>query len=227
MIDSKVCGMGNARLRNRGRIRGKLVRHNDVNIVRDVFSDVLGQRPGLYVLCFEEAEIAAALFNSDHDCFVVGGAPALLPVFPLRLSPHQGLVHLYYAVQWLRIDVLHCRPDAMAEIPCRFVASSQSPLDLIRAHSLARFAEQVDAQEPLPERKVGVIEDRSCRYGELITAGVAIKLVTLYDLRSLGRRATRASNVVRPAQSFKVGTATIFAAKLFDQRDQIYGVHCA
>jgi hypothetical protein len=71
---------------------------------------------------------------------------------------------------------------------------------------------------------MGIIEDRASRNRELIAAIIAVKLVALCNLRNLARRATRAHNRVRPAESFKVFAALVFASKLLNQSAKINGV---
>ena len=112
----------------------------------------------------------------------------------------------------------------MAEIPCRFVGHAESPLELIGAHALLGLAEQVDAQEPLPQRQMGIVEDRASGHGELIAALVAVKLVALYDLRDIDGLATWAHNRVGPAKRLKVLAALVFAAELLNQSAKINGV---
>jgi hypothetical protein len=97
---------------------------------------------------------------------------------------------------------------------------------LICAHAFLGLAEQVNAEKPLPQGKVGIVEDCSSCYAELVAAMVAIKLVALYDLRNLVGRATRAHNGIRPAQRLKVLAALVLAAKLLNQSAKINrGLH--
>src|SRR5687768_8100047 len=65
------------------------------------------------------------------------------------------------------------------------VCSSDLPLQLVRGHALARLAHDVDREEPLPERQLGVVEDRADADAELIAAGIAVELSALRDPRDL------------------------------------------
>jgi len=221
MVDCEVAGVRHPSLNDCGRIRREFIRHNDVNVFRDVFLNVLRQRARLHILSLEEPQIAVALLDADNDGFVV---VLRLPMTAPCLSANQRLIHLYDAVQRLRIEFLHSCTNAMAEIPRRFVGDTQNALQLIGAHSLLRFAEQVDAQEPLPQWQVGVIENRSSSDRELIAALVAIKLMALDDLRNVVRLATWAHNRVGPAKRFEILAALVFAAELFNQSAKINGV---
>jgi hypothetical protein len=172
----------------------------------------------------EEPEFPAALLDADYALFVVPASLKSPSVFP---TAHISFVDLYNAIQRLRIDFLHRGSDAMAEIPCRLVGKAENPLELVGAHSLARLAEQVDAKEPLPEGQMGVIEDRPGSDAELIAAGIAIKLVALYNPRNLAGKTARAHNGIRPAKRLKVFAAFLFAAELLNQSAKINGVFLA
>lgn len=221
VVRGQVGSLGKTSLRDCRGVRWPLIRHNHVNIFRDVFLDVLRQCSRLHIFSLEEPQIAVTLLDADHNGFVV---IACLPMTVLGLSADQSLVHLHNAVQGPLIDFLHRRTNAMAEIPCRLVGNAQNALQLICAHALLRLTEKVDAQEPLPQRQMRVIEDRSSSHGELVTALVAIELIALDDLRDIDRLATWAHNRIWPAERFEVFAALVLAAELFDQSNQIHGV---
>jgi hypothetical protein len=107
----------------------------------------------------------------------------------------------------------------MAEIPRCFVADSESPLDLIRAHAFACFAEQQRCQKPLLQREVGVVEDRSGGDCELIVAILAIEKL-LRGCQFYGWHLTAWTfNTSRPAEPDKNLTAFFVSIK------QIYNVN--
>ena len=112
----------------------------------------------------------------------------------------------------------------MAEVPGRLVGDAESPLDLVRAHALPGLAEQVDAQKPLPQRQMGVVEDRPCRHRELVPASIAVELVPLRNLGGLPRATAGACRPLRPAKGLKVLAALFLAAKLLNQSTEINGV---
>lgn len=68
-----------------------------------------------------------------------------------------------------RISRSRCRTDTMAEIPCRFIAHSKGPLDLVGAHAFACLAGRVSSGEPLDERQVEVVKDRIGGDSELVS----------------------------------------------------------
>ena len=209
-------------LSQRSLICGPFISHDQINVTADIFLDVLRQRAGFHILGMEEAEFSAALLDANnHFLFVVLQA---LPMFAALYAANESLIHLHNAIQWLRIDFLHRSANAMAEIPCSLVGDAEDALQLVGAHAFLGLAEKVDAQEPLPQRQVQIVKDRSGGDGELIAASIAIELAALYDLRNLVGRAPWAHNGVRPAESFEVFAALVFAAKLLNQSAKVNGV---
>jgi hypothetical protein len=222
MINSQMCRLRESSLDDSGRIGWPLVGHDYVNIFRDVFLDVLRQCARFHIFSMEETQFATALLDAHHNfLFVVLCA---LPMSSMLDSADEGLIHLDDAIQRLRIDFLHRRTNPVAEIPRRLVGNSQNALELIGAHPFLGLAKKVNAQEPLPQRQVRVIEDRSSSDGELIAACVAIKLAALYDLRDLYRFATWAHNRVGPAECFEVFAALVLGTKLLNKSAKINGV---
>jgi hypothetical protein len=150
------------------RVGYEFVGHDYVNILAYALFDVCGQRSGLYVLSMEEAEIAAALPESDYwflSFLASANAPSDL------LAANVGFIYFDRACQFLKGLVLsHRVPDAVTEIPSRPVVDSQHPFKLVRRHALAGLAEQVSSKKPLSQRQVRIMEDRASRYGELIAA---------------------------------------------------------
>jgi hypothetical protein len=97
----------------------------------------------------------------------------------------------------------------MAEIPSRLVGDSESPLDLVGAHSLARLAKEVDGGEPLDEWQVGIVEDAVCRDRKLIVAVFAVKdLEAVYQPRNRPF-ATRTFGLIWPAKALQEFAAEI------------------
>src|SRR5262249_19741800 len=121
----------------------------------------------------------------------------------------------------LRIRVFYCSSDSVTEVPCGFVADPHHALDLIRTHALAGLTEQVSSSEPFNQRQMGVMEDRSRCYAELITAVIAVELVAIVDAGNLRGLATGTGDFIRPAQCLKVFAALVIAAILFQQFTKI------
>ena len=66
--------------------------------------------------------------------------------------------------------VAHRRADTVAQVPRGLVGHTERPLELVGAHALSRFQQQVDRYEPLPKLKVGIVHDGSGRDAELVVA---------------------------------------------------------
>lgn len=164
-----------------------------------------------------EPDLAAALDGADHNGLVapVAAAP------PAYLAAEEGLVDLDDAVQELGPLVLHSRADAVAEIPGGLVRDAEHPLQLVCADRLLGLTDHVDGEEPLPERQLGIVEERSDADAELVAASVAVELPAFRNPRDLVRVAARAANAVRPAQLFKVFVAAILGAEPLDQLREI------
>jgi hypothetical protein len=116
-------------------------------------------------------------------------------------AAHIGFVHFDSTRKFGLASLDHCGPDSVAEIPCGLIAHAQHPLDLIRGHSLAGFAQQVSSDEPFFQREMGVIEDGSDQYRVLIIAGEALKQSARLEPCIIGALASWALDTVRPAKA--------------------------
>ena len=128
------------------------------------------------------------------------------------LPADQGFVHFHDAKQGRPLEgiVTHGFADSVTEIPGGAVGYSQGAVELIGAHTLFGFAHEVDGEEPLAKRQVGVVHDRSRGHGELVPAVLAPPLV----LSSFGHSQATAPDTgdpIRPAQFLK-GVGTGFVA---------------
>src|SRR6266478_333112 len=138
--------------------------HDYVNGRVHIAGDDLVQRVLIDVVSPDEVKMPAALTDSNDGGFVLQ-----LPMVTALLPSDVCFVNLDCAGE-LVIRLSHCSPNPMAQIPRGLVADSESPLDLIRRHALARLTEQVRGKKPLPQGQMCVVEDRSHGDGELICA---------------------------------------------------------
>jgi len=158
-------------------VGGPFIRHDDLGIVLGVFLDepmerfLVGDLDGL------EPHLALALDGPDHD----GLVPLEAPAHVLYASADEGFVHLDDSAQLLGVEFRHSRPDAMAEIPGRPVSDFERPLHLVGGNALAGLNHKVKSNEPLAERKVGIVEDGPGGRRELVTASVTMELVPVVD----------------------------------------------
>lgn len=149
------------------RVGDMLVRDNYIHVLADVFSDVLGERSRLGIGRMKESKLPIALSDADDDFFVL---TSLAPSLPFNFAADVGFVHLDGSGQFIFAGLEHRGTDAMAEIPSSFVAHSDRALNLASRHALFRFAEQGRSKKPLPQRQVGIMEDRSRSDAELVMA---------------------------------------------------------
>ena len=201
----------------RASILVQIVGHQDFNVIGDILSDVLFKGSGANIVSVEESQFALTLPNADHDFLVARPTPALA-VAP---TADVGFVHFDNAIQFRSVRFGHSRSDAMTEIPRSLIGHSECPLNLARAHALFRFAEQQRSEKPLPKREVGIMEDRSRCYAELIMAPVTVVLKAIGDWSGVSL-AARALRSVWPSQLFQNLAAFLVAAKPFAQLGDVY-----
>jgi len=199
-----VCPIG---LPHGGIVRGCVVSENDFHILRDVLADVLSECSALRVTGMKEAEIAVALTNADNYFFVVVFCDVALAA---HLTADVGNIHLDFAIQHRFIGLRHSIPDAMAEIPCCFVAHSDRALNLAGRHALLRFAEQMRGEKPLGQCQMRVVKDRAGCDGELVVTVFAVEQVLLCLQFHDRAFTTQTLWAFREAQTDEQVTALIF-----------------
>ncbi len=193
-----------------GIIRGSVVGEDYFHILGDVLSDVLSERSTLGVVGMEESEIAVALTDADYHFLVVILCDMALAAIH---TADVGNIHLDFAIQHRLISLSHSVTDAMAKVPCRFVAHSDCALNLAGRHSLLRLAEQVSGQEPLAEREMRIVEHRAGRDGELIVTVFAVEELFVSVQLDHGAFAAQALRAFGEAETDKQFAALIFSAK--------------
>src|SRR5258707_5495225 len=174
------------------------ISHKDLKVSSDVLANVAGKCAALSVLRVEQAKLAAALTNTDHDFLVMRW---LFASNHPALATDKRLIHCNRTTKHRGIDDLHCFADAMAQIPRGFVAHAKHSLDLIRAHALARLAEQIDRTEPLDKGQVRIVEYGVRGYGKLVVALFAVEKVFRGFERCCRAFAARAFRAHWPAEA--------------------------
>src|SRR5205814_1752037 len=128
---------------------------------------VLRECAGLHVFGMEKPQFALTLPDADYN-LLVGVTESGLAVGVL-LSPKILFVHFNFAAQHRAFTDFHGSANAMIQVPCRLVADTESPLNLIRANSFPGFDQEQDGHKPRFNWQVSVMEDRACKNAELIT----------------------------------------------------------
>lgn len=175
------------------------VRDYHVNVSGDVVLNVLRQSGGFSIFGMKKPEIAVALTDAYHNFFSFAASETRASLAPSDI----GFVHFDSTVKHGAICFFHGRTDAMAEIPRGLVADSESPLDLIRAHSLSRFTEKQSCEKPLLQRQMGVIENRAGSHGKLVIASLAVEQLLYGREFDSGHLAAWALNASGPAEPDK------------------------
>ncbi len=91
----------------------------------------------------EEAKITATLADANNDLLI--GVTQSGLAHGVLLAANVGFIHFNRAAQHRLISGYHCLTDAMAQVPSRLVADSQSPPDLISGDSLTCLHQKQDA----------------------------------------------------------------------------------
>src|ERR1035437_2448365 len=191
-------------------IRGEIIGHQNVKLFCDVIIDEFRQGSRLHIICMKVPKFTAALPESYDDFF---GVSCLghrdVPFLPTDV----GLVHFDGAAHHVRVNFLHRGTDAMTEIPSRLIADTKCPLNLTSRNAFLRFTEQQRNNEPLYERKVGIIKNRACGYGKLVVAFLAVEEL-FFSFKFNGLSSTpKALWTVWPAETDEQFTAFVFVGK--------------
>jgi hypothetical protein len=202
------------RFTHRSLISGCVVREDNLNILRNVLADVLSKRPAFGILSMKEAEIAIA-FTDANDHFLVIVLADL--AFAAILTTNVGHIQFDFAVQHWLVGLRHCVPDAVAEVPCCFVAHSDRALNLASGHAFLCFAEEMRGKKPFAEREMGIIENRAGSDGELIVTVLAVEQLLFSFKLDHWTLATQAFRAIGPAE-----TDQKLAALVFSREQDVY-----
>jgi len=149
-------------------VRNMVICENDLHVLGNILADVTCERSAFSVLSVEEAEIAVALADAYNDFLIVVLSDVALTA---HLAADVSNVHFNFPIQHRLIGLRHCVPNAMAEIPSRFVsADTERALNLTGGHSLLRFAEEIGSGKPSLKGQMRVIEHGSSCDRELVAA---------------------------------------------------------
>src|SRR5664280_694896 len=152
------------------RIALKLVGHNHVNIVRDIFLDVFRQRARLHILGMKEPQWPATLPDADNNFFLALWMTNFMLVTAL-LPADERFVNFNSASQFGAIfhRARHSRADAVTKIPCSLITLlAEHPVNLTSRNALLGFGKQVSNEEPLSQWQMGVMKHGSHGYRELV-----------------------------------------------------------
>ena len=140
------------------------------------------------------------------------------------LSSDQGFVNFNDPEQGRSLEgiIAHGLTDAVAQIPGCLVRDSQSPMKLVRAHTLLGFAHEIDGGKPLSQGQVGVVHDGSRGHAEMIAASLAVPLSAPLDSSDRCIPTPDTGNSIGPAQAFQVLAAFVIIIETIKQREDIH-----
>src|SRR6266566_481058 len=176
-----------------------------------------------------ESKLPAALDSAKNGGFVsapvetfLAASPASLTVLlgGLEFAADESLVSLHNAHQQGSLGLHHGRADAVAEIPSGLVTDAEHPLELIGADTFLGLAHDVGSHEPLPQRKVGVVENRARHDRKLVAASVTVELIPLVHAGQLGGLTAGADRPFRPAQLFQHHPALLIGPEVIHEGDK-------
>lgn len=143
----------------------------------------------VWTLFTKKANIAVAHLCAQNHCSADRAATLNFLFFDgfvhiLGFAADKGFVNFDNARLKRIIARFNRFSDAMAKIPSRFVSNIQSAFELVGRNPFARFAQQIDSGKPFLKRQMRVMKNRVNRYGKLIIAGIANKLIAFIDARN-------------------------------------------
>jgi hypothetical protein len=203
---------------NGERIGCEVIGHNYVNIFADMLSDEIGQGSRFNVFGFEHSQFTIALPDANYDLFGSVSASVSLP--SRSPSADVSFIYLDNAVEFAFISLQHGRSDAMTEVPRRFIAHADSSLNLASRHSLLSLAQEKSSQEPLPQRQMGIMEDRSRGCAKLVVAAITVKLSAVRNWCGF-RLAAWALRTIGPTQLFYNQAALFIRTKFLAQFGEV------
>ena len=121
-----------------------------------------------YVWDAFEANPTLALDGAGDDGLVARVAAPLA----LYFAADERFIHLDNPNQRRATQrvVTHGLADTVTEIPRRAEGNAERAPHLAGRYAFFGLAHQVDGEEPLSERQVGIVHDGTARYGELVAA---------------------------------------------------------
>ena len=202
-------------------VRLQLVCVDRLSLILHRASDEVMQRAPLDVRDALDTNLPAALDGTGHPSLVAFIGHALA----LGSATDQRFIHFDDPEQrrpFKRI-VAHRFADTVAEIPSGLVGDPEGAVELIGRHALAGLAHQVDRCEPLSQRQVRIVHNRSRRRAELVAAAQAVKLSAALNEGNICVATADAAHAVRPSQFLQQLLTLVIAAKAVQQGYDVHG----
>jgi hypothetical protein len=202
-------------------IKLRLVGHDDIHgLIHVSCNDVIQLR--LVKITGRNEMQSPATFPDADDSSLLFEFSFMTALF----SSDVGLINFDSPGHFRGAGFDHRGSDAVAEIPRGLVTPSDDALNLIGAHSLARFAQQVGRNKPLRQRKMRVLKHGARNDGKLMLACIALIAVIFVQPRVSLMLAAWALNAVRPAQPFKNLSAAVISSEHLMQFNDCHRSTC-
>ena len=156
----------------------------------------------------DAAESATVFLDGDRDNGFSRGFPTLRALF---WRADIGFVHLNLAVKVVSAGTDHGPSQLMQPSPGRPVATeTKDALEAQGADAILLAGDKPHRQEPLPQRLMGVLEDRSCRHRNLPAATSTAQQTPRHFRRFVRHSAAWADEPARPAKPAEIRPASRF-----------------
>ncbi len=205
LVSNPLIGAEQANLRGDG-LANKLCQRGCANILNDA---------GNHIALTSDCASDSGLTRTNAASSVT--TAALVPMPVLGFAADECFVHLNDAHELAEIFVTESGADTMAHVPSRPVrAEAHHAMDLERANALLAGEHEMDDAEPVAQRLIRVLENRSGDMRETVIGFRGRAFVAEPIPRHLAMSlhmhvaATRAGNTLRPAMPDQIRAARIF-----------------
>jgi hypothetical protein len=181
------------------------------------------KRTLLSIWNYRGAHLAAALKDAHDGGFIFSASAGnatrtLRNVHVPRLAADESFVHFDMARKFFGQSAVDRKPNAMHQVPCRFLTDAQRPGDFIAADSVLAIQDQPSRNHPFIDSERRIFHDGSGLQGELpfVVMRGALPAPNTLQIANLCASACRAGNAVRPATHYEVGNAVIGIVEVYD-----------
>jgi hypothetical protein len=223
-------GMVNSRVREifvEDVVRSQLIGAKQADLVGNGLSDKCIKGCRLDVSDHASYDIALAADSADDWSFArtnasgSSAAATFIPMPILSQTANERFIDFHNAAEL--INVLHeSSSDLVAHEPSGPVGTeAHIAIDLQSAHAFLARKHEMDHAEPLPQRLICILENRSGDMRETVVSGgrrafvaqpIPLHCAVLLDLHVA---TTRASYALRPAPTGEIGATSIFVRERF------------
>jgi hypothetical protein len=206
-------------------VSGPLIGAKQADFMGDGFADERGESIGSDVRNYPRDHISLAT-NGTHDwrfarTYAACSSPSatFIPMPVFGQAADESFIDFDDSAEL--INILHeSHADLVAHKPSGVIRTeAHVAIDLQSAHAFLARKHEMDHAEPLPQRLVRVLENRSGDVGKAVAVWCALFALPMPFARrkivNSGVTATRAANALGPAARDQVSLASVFVWKRF------------